>query len=533
MLVLLGCCLIYYLYAVSVGLRNTLYSDLHGFRQSQTAMGCFWMLRGGPLLRYETPALGPPWSAPWEFPLYQWVVVLIVRVTRFPLDVVGRLVSIASYLLCIGIVALIAPRIGFAGPLRWLLPCLMLVSPFYVFWSRTFLIETTALLFATAYAASLIYCRDYARYAIPLAILFGTAAALVKVTTFVVFWLAAATYLVMHVGPLHAAALLCGTAMLPAIAFKWWSRIGDAEKQKNPLSRVTQISSKPISYRWFFGTWRQRFSPNTWRRILNYHGSIVHDDVVFWLICLAAVIVTRRRWEEVVTCAALFAAAPLILTNVHWVHDYYTCANGVFLLGAVAFAVLGVFESTTRPSTPAGYVATAVVIVACVLTHRRRYYLLQAKNCTTLKGLTTLISSRCEPDAVLIFVGFDWNPSLPYYAERRALMIPDWAELTEEDIRKALGGLVGYKIGGLVVERPARRATPDFIMSTLKSFGIQVPHVYTRDPRAVPLTPDLRPALHGGINAGLSPGVIALPARHPGGNLSSLQKTAQSRSSHG
>src|SRR6266851_10032050 len=41
---------------------NTPLLGMHAWRQSQTAITSYWMLRGSPWLAYETPVLGPPWS---------------------------------------------------------------------------------------------------------------------------------------------------------------------------------------------------------------------------------------------------------------------------------------------------------------------------------------------------------------------------------------------------------------------------------------------------------------------------------------
>ena len=44
------------------------------FRQTQTAISCLFTQRDGYKIAYPTPVLGKPWSAPMEFPLYQWAV---------------------------------------------------------------------------------------------------------------------------------------------------------------------------------------------------------------------------------------------------------------------------------------------------------------------------------------------------------------------------------------------------------------------------------------------------------------------------
>src|SRR4051812_18667811 len=74
-------------------------ADLHSFRQTQTAVSVYWMLHGGPWLDYWTPVLGAPWSAPFEFPLYQWIVAALVGATGLPIDSAGRLVSYGWLLL--------------------------------------------------------------------------------------------------------------------------------------------------------------------------------------------------------------------------------------------------------------------------------------------------------------------------------------------------------------------------------------------------------------------------------------------------
>jgi len=119
-------------------------ADLHSFRQSQTAISAYWLLHGGPLLDYWTPVLGPPWTAPFEFPLFQWIVAALVRATSIPLDMAGRLTSYAWLILAL------YPARGLAQDFRLprltfpIFATLYLLSPVYLFWGRSFLIETQA-----------------------------------------------------------------------------------------------------------------------------------------------------------------------------------------------------------------------------------------------------------------------------------------------------------------------------------------------------------------------------------------------------
>ena len=101
-------------YTTSIGFHNTLF-DFHGFRQTQTAISADSILHGGSFLRYETPVLGPPWSLPYEFPLYQGAVAVLAKIFSTPLDQTGRFVSIFFYYLCFFPLASILSLVGLRG----------------------------------------------------------------------------------------------------------------------------------------------------------------------------------------------------------------------------------------------------------------------------------------------------------------------------------------------------------------------------------------------------------------------------------
>src|SRR5262249_24099130 len=137
-------CFAYFVYAVQLGWHGSLIED-QGFRQTQTAITAYYMVGQAPKLAYETPVLGPPWSIPFEFPLYQWLVAGIVTALHTPLDQTGRFVSIAFYLLTLFPANQILKELRFSKPSRLVILALLLTSPFYIYWSRSFLIESTAL----------------------------------------------------------------------------------------------------------------------------------------------------------------------------------------------------------------------------------------------------------------------------------------------------------------------------------------------------------------------------------------------------
>lgn len=124
--------------------------EFHGFRQIQTAMTSYWIMREGWQLDYQTPVAGYPWSIPFEFPIYQSIVALVAYVGNFPLDPTGRFVSLAFLFACVLPAFNIARRLRLPPEAPWVFSALLWSSPIYLFWGRTFMIETAAIFFTFA-----------------------------------------------------------------------------------------------------------------------------------------------------------------------------------------------------------------------------------------------------------------------------------------------------------------------------------------------------------------------------------------------
>ena len=119
--------------------------DAFEARQYQTALTAYYFQKDGLKLAYETPVLGPPWSIPMEFPLYQAIVAKLSTATGMPLEQAGRLTGILAFFGCFPAVwLLLKTRLPHADD--WLtIAALALLSPMFLFYSRTVLIESTAL----------------------------------------------------------------------------------------------------------------------------------------------------------------------------------------------------------------------------------------------------------------------------------------------------------------------------------------------------------------------------------------------------
>ena len=268
----------WFVVASSVGWTGSL-SDAHGFRQSQTALTSYYLLKGGPLLRYETPVLGAPWSIPFEFPIFQWLVAQTARVTGRPLLEAGRLVSEVFFVASVVALVSLLGRFRVRPVHRLVLVALLLVSPEYVFWSRTFMIESTALCFSVVYLDLTMRYEETGQPAYAaLACVAGALAGLVKVTTFAVFlvmaaiWFAWAAWRAWRAGEFRRGvmgkAVILGLVcfVLPVLVTAGWTHFADAVKRENILG--LRLTSDMLRH-WNFGTLAMRFEVDTWRVLLT------------------------------------------------------------------------------------------------------------------------------------------------------------------------------------------------------------------------------------------------------------------------
>jgi len=124
--------------------------EWQAWRETQTALTSYWMMRQGWSLAYQTPVLGYPWEIPLEFPIYQAIVAFIAALGSIPLDPVGRWVSLVFLVACLWPAWQITRRLDLPPITIWIFAILLLSSPIYLFYGRNFLVETAALFFTFA-----------------------------------------------------------------------------------------------------------------------------------------------------------------------------------------------------------------------------------------------------------------------------------------------------------------------------------------------------------------------------------------------
>ena len=430
--------------------------ERHGFRQTQTAITAFWLSRGSPILAYETPVFGPPWSIPFEFPLYQWLVSVWSRFTSVPIDQSGRLISLLFFYAGLAPVGWMVLRLRLPLSVFVIFAVLYLGSPLDLYWPRTFLIETTAMAFSLAYFCAAVVClyRPFRWDRCAAAVAFGTLAALVKITTFAgalvpvcLFCL----YLWVRRRPGVKGILYClAPISIPLTTGVIWARFADAVKIRNPLQ--AQTSGELLQ--WNFGTLSLRLSKGFWA-VLDQRMMRDLLGAGWPIIMLATVAVAIIRYRSGRTRLAYlagigFCVGPLVFANLYYIHDYYPCGTAAYLYLAVAI-IWG-----SRNLAKDLYSAVACGLLFMFLTgsafiyHKRLY---PSLNFTRYAFFDTgrFLKSVLGPDEVILIYGAHWDSTIAYYAEHRAVMDLMYRSTQSAPVSEALQGFKpGQHIGAVV-----------------------------------------------------------------------------------
>jgi hypothetical protein len=462
-IVVLVASVVFSLWGVTVGWKLL---NLPGveFRQAQTALSSYFIQQENNFsLAYPTPVLGKPWSIPMEFPLYQWTTVIVSNVTGIPLTQSGRLISVLCYYLTLPAVFLLLGQWIASRARRVLVLSVVLSSPFYIFYARAFLMETMALMAGVWFLLSYVRSVQTGKWGwFVAANLFGAAAGLVKVTTFILYLSPAAGWMLWMLwdarpkdfasrwsqfGSLFLRGAIA--TLLPFVVTIAWMRFADATKALNPASQFL-VSSHMVGYH--FGTAATRFSHRVWAG----HWQIM-SEVVIWLPLLIAagvliVLFVGQRWWQVVICLACFLGVQLLFPELYAWHEYYYVANALFLLVAIGIGLVAIFES--RLNRGVSWLLLSGVLAAQVHHYFKHYYATQSALADAGSGLTQVLNRLTEPNDVMLVAGEDWNSMTPYYAKRRALMMRGDVEQNEAILRAAFAKLEGEHVAVLVLPAP-------------------------------------------------------------------------------
>lgn len=469
--------------------------DQHEFRQTQTALTALYLdpsLKG--LLNYETPVLGSPWSIPFEFPLYQLLAYTLSNILPLSLDSSGRLISSLFGLLCIvpayGLMRLF--KIKKVG--RYWFFILYFSSPIYLYWNRTFMIESTALFFSLS---SLYYYfkirffsikkNNNAFHFFQYLLFFSTLllGLLTKVTTAAPVFLMISADVFFNIlltfqfiGQAQKATKLprlskaklavCASILIFAFAIlKSWLIHADSLKALNLIGQ--NLTSEALKD-WNFGGLTQRFSKELWlvvvsKRMLNILGFF---PAIYIFALQFSTIHSKKNYFSLqnifsIGCLFLWISPLLIFTNLHIVHNYYQCSNQIFLLMAIAASASTALE-TEHNSFAKNLISFSMCLIVLGNAVGMRGYLNSSLLSNSEKiTIGQFIQKNTNKDAVIFVVGDDWSSAFSYHSKRRSLTLPRWQHLYETNIQaldNSVDWLGGYHLGAIVEKTSSSDDSP-------------------------------------------------------------------------
>lgn len=387
--------------------------EAHGFRQTFTAYpALIFHEMGIDLLHPQVPVFGPPWDVPFEFPLFQAAGAMLMNLGLAP-DVAMRATGLACFLLTGWLLYRLALRL--AGSLTATVALgAFLFSPFGILWGRTSMIEYLATAGGLGFLLAGMAWRDGRRSGFWLAMLAGSIATLVKVTSGGVFLLP----LLVYRGAWRdwRSYGLIGVPVALSIA---WTEYADAVKAS---SEATAWLTTAATREWFFGYITDRFDPASWAPILR---TMMLDLTGLALFAWVPLSVLAARQLEHQRFAMAFLAASLVpvlvVMPVYAGHSYYLAAISPMIALAVGLSVAWLWERRARVALTAlaGGWAVAAVLVA---DHWLRIYQPVIDPSATLAA-AAFVAQHSDPGDTVAISGRTWDPAVWYYARRRGVAL--------------------------------------------------------------------------------------------------------------
>ncbi len=438
--------------------------EAHAFRQTQTAISSYWMSTTANWLAYPTPVLGAPWSIPFEFPLFQAIVLSTSSALPLNLDQAGRLISWLFALATLVPLRHCLRQITGKERLADTVCLIFLLSPLYLFWSRTFMIESTALFFSVAFLALAVEYWHSPRRAVLVAMFVAAClGALIKITTFFGLGFATALFLLSRfyverrsdgvVQLLRRSLPIAGAVFVALLMTAAWIHYGDVQKSKTIWGHL--LTSQNLAT-WNYGNWEQKTSSVYWHHVVFGRAPRELLGSQFVLPIMLGLVAVFGRGIRVLTGMLLLAyLVPFFMfANLHSVHNYYQYANGVFLL---AVAACGIEALRTTWDDKLAFVATGVMVAFLLFGFKRDFLPLFDRSLLNpqSQALATFARRNTAPDEVILGFGMQWSSEVPYYATRRAMLVIDSIPLEDlARMRKDPASYSGAFPVGLVIVCP-------------------------------------------------------------------------------
>lgn len=428
------------------------------FRETQTAWPVRVFLENGFHIDYETPVLGAPWTIPFEFPTYQICVAALVKISGLPLEEAGRGVTLFFAYGAFALLGVLITRLSGSRAAGICSAALCLVSPVYLYGSRTFVIESTALFFTVAFVLATHEFLTRPRiFTLVLLLIAGAIAGPTKATTYCVGLVGVVGLVARHVQqawPFRREAMprwplslsFVFAILIPFFLTLAWTHHTDVLKLKNELAAF--ITSDALRG-WNFGTWKQRLDFATWEQLAAWINYAILGTPITWLVGLLIVVAGGVRRDIGFILTAMFASGFLVFTNLYLVHEYYHYATGIYLLALFGVALGALWDRGSFSARLGAGIAAPMLAGLMLWGYLNRNLPDQLHADPALPELAAGIKQATPRGSVIVVYGYEWDSTLSFYAERHAIMERNNLPPEDPRIQRALSRL-DRPLGGIV-----------------------------------------------------------------------------------
>jgi hypothetical protein len=144
----------------------------------------------------------------------------------------------------------------------------------------------------------------------------------------------------------------------------------------------------------------------------------------------------------------------LVFTNLHIVHNYYQFSNAIFLVAALTVVLS---EATLRLPRAAALITLYGAAIGC-LGASRLYLEMERLDLTKFPayGTAMFLKEVIPDDEIIVVMGCDWSSEVAFYAEKRAIYVPNWCpyDVVEKFVADPSYLSGGKTIGAMVIVNP-------------------------------------------------------------------------------
>jgi hypothetical protein len=410
-------------------------SEGDSFRYSQTTLVIReFMLRGFDQ-RTPLPIFGAQSYVPFEFPLFQGIAAFIGNSMHLSPTTAARLTGLICFQLTAFVVSKLA-LLWFSKKTAVISIFFFEFSPFGLKFGHAPMIEFLAILLILS--GVLLFENSQAQVNGSMMYIFYllsslclVSGALVKTTT------AAALFFLLLIPMVHGLRYLqnfihkiilvawCVLSVGGSIATSLiWNRLADSYKSDNPLTSYLRLDSAEMQ-RWTLGTLQQRFAINTWRDILFHYLGPICVGILFLLILSYFPLLNVHNRRTYFFLLSVCGIPMVLFTNLYVSHEYYVAAIFpilVILMGRSIEILVSKFD-----------LGSSFVVFFCALILAGSYnskiglnYIGDVIGHRSIPALVFEIQEKVPKNRTVLFLGCDWNPEIPFYANRPSLMVPEW-----------------------------------------------------------------------------------------------------------